>query len=141
MCNCFCPSVYVCLESIWTPEHADSWTRVFGRPRLTPALSRCVSCSVMFSLTLSSLSFLTKPKGNQRTLAETGQPRAQSKQRTKIPSTAHTKKHTKTHWQHLQRLICQDIHMLHIHTQIYKKRHWQHHKTQTVSSLLECKHA
>lgn len=82
----------------------------------SPRLSHSASYCVMFSFPLSSLSFPTKPKGNQWTLAKTGQARAQSKQHAKIQSTAHTNKHTKTHWQHMQHLICPDIHMLHIHT-------------------------
>lgn len=39
VCKCFSMWVHVCTESIWTPEPTDSWTRVFGWPLLTPALS------------------------------------------------------------------------------------------------------
>lgn len=80
----------------------------------------------MFSLPLSSLFFLVKPKGNQWTLAKTGQARAQSKQRAKIQSTARTNKHTETHWQYL---ICQDIHML-------EQSSWRHFWKHTASSLV-----
>lgn len=98
-------------QSIWTnPAHPGSLTRFLT-----------LLCS--HSHFVFPPPFLTKPKGNQRTLAETGQPRAQSKQRAKIQSTAHTNKHTKTHWRRSQRLIYHDIHMLHSHKHRSTKAH------------------
>lgn len=71
-CECLCMCV-----SIWTPGCADSWTCVSGRPWQTscflPVFPAMLCSHLHFiSTLLSSL----KSKGNQWTLAETGQPRA-----------------------------------------------------------------
>lgn len=103
VCKCLC----VHRVHMDTREHrqldSSIWTTP-ANPRLSPSLSFLPS--YVLTLTLSSLSFLTKPKGNQWTLAETGQPRAQSIQCAKIQSNVPTNKHTETPWQHTLRLIC-----------------------------------
>lgn len=98
------------------PEYSDD--------PCSPWLPRSVSYSLTLSLALSPLSLLTKPKGNQWTLAGTGQPRAQSKQRAKNPinrARNQTRRHTQAAHAAAP-VICQVIHMLHIYAQIDKAR-------------------
>lgn len=116
------------------PEYSDD--------PCSPRLPRSVSYSLTLSLALSPLSLLTKPKGNQWTLAGTGQPRAQSKQRAKNPinrARNQTRRHTQAAHAAAP-VICQVIHMLHIYAQIDKARSGRvlHLLCQRVGKLNVC---
>ena len=135
MCKCFCMCVLSPYGSQTAgPEYSDD--------PCSPRLPRSVSYSLTLSLTSSSLSLLTKPKGNQWTLAGAGQPRAQSKQRAKNPiNRARDQTHRHTLAAHTAApVICQVIHMLHIYTRINKARseHVLYLLCQRVSMLNVC---